>query len=119
MLSSAENHQYPVLVEQMIYRTQQEKCDFQVNSWSFKDVLVRLLEIISYPIKSKIENIYNRSNQYSNCFNRQIYQKLVENCCHLLARVLAEIVYQSCSNDVSCLIGVTLEYIIKTDVFTD
>lgn len=33
-------------------------------------------------------------------FNKRINQKLIDNCCHLLARVLAEIVYQSCSSDV-------------------
>lgn len=99
MLSSTENHQYPVLVEQMIYRTQQEK-NFITNTWTFKDVLVRLLDIIAHPIKSKIENIYNRSQHYLNSFNKQTNQKLIDNCCHLLARVLAEIVYQSCSSDV-------------------
>lgn len=102
MLSSTENHQYPVLVEQMIYRTQQEQ-NFVPNSWTFKDVLIRLLDIISQPVKSKIENIYNRSQQYVNSFKKQTNQKLIDNCCNLLARALAEIVYQSCSSDVELL----------------
>lgn len=80
---------------------QREKSEFLTNFWTFKDVLVRLLDIISHPIKSKIENIYNRSNQYVISFNKRINQKLIDNCCHLLARVLAEIVYQSCASDVS------------------
>lgn len=100
MLSSTECHHYPVLVEQMIYRTQQENT-FVANTWTFKDVLVRLLDIISHPIKSHIENIYNRSQHYAGGHHhqqqQQINQKLIDNCCHLLARVLAEIVYQSCA----------------------
>lgn len=101
MLSSTENHQYPVLVEQMIYRTQQEN-NFVTNTWSFKDILLRLLEIISHPIQSHIENIFNRSQHYTNQFNQKVNQKLIDNCCHLLARVLAEIVYQSCSSEIEC-----------------
>ena len=98
MLSSSENHQYPILVEQMIYRTQQEKIDFLSNSWTFKDVLLRLLDIISNPIKMKIENIYNRSIAR---YGKDVNQGLINNCCHLLARVLAEIVYQTSVWDVS------------------
>lgn len=94
MLSSTENYQYPVLVEQMTYRTQLEKNEFLCNSWTFNDVLIRLLDIISYPIKSKIENIYNRGYSHTS-INANIHQKLIDNCCHLLARVLSEIVYQS------------------------
>lgn len=101
MLSSTENHQYPILVEQMIYRTQQEKIDFLSNSWTFKDVLMRLLDIISNPIKIKIENLYNRSgNSNEQKYGKDINQGLINNCCHLLARVLAEIVYQTSVSDV-------------------
>ncbi|XP_030378381.1 E3 ubiquitin-protein ligase highwire [Scaptodrosophila lebanonensis] len=102
MLSSTEAHQYPILVEQMIYRTQQEKSDFLSNSWTFKDVLVRLLEIIASPIRARIETIYNRSVSGSYAAasvagigKDTINQGLIDNCCHLLARVLAEIVYQT------------------------
>lgn len=92
MLTSMDLHQYPVLVEQMIYRSQQEKC-FRSNSWTFKEVLVKLLDIIANPIRTRIENIYNQSFS----LERGCNQKLIDNCCHLLARVLAEIVYQSCT----------------------
>ncbi|KAM8720838.1 hypothetical protein ACLKA7_006822 [Drosophila subpalustris] len=95
MLSSTEAHQYPILVEQMIYRTQQEKSDFLSNSWTFKDVLVRLLDIIASPIRSRIESIYSRSLGGSYAVKESINQGLIDNCCHLLARVLAEIVYQT------------------------
>ncbi|XP_067640218.1 E3 ubiquitin-protein ligase highwire isoform X3 [Eurosta solidaginis] len=102
MLSSTEAHLYPILVEQMIYRTQQEKNDFLSNSWTFKDVLIRLLDIIANPIRARIENIYNRSVQYTyveSYGGKDINQGLIDNCCHLLARVLAEIVYQTSLGD--------------------
>uniref|UniRef100_A0A1B0GP35 PHR domain-containing protein n=1 Tax=Phlebotomus papatasi TaxID=29031 RepID=A0A1B0GP35_PHLPP len=101
MLTSMENHSYPVLVEQMIYRTQQEKSDFHANTWTFKDVLMKLLNIISKPIRSKIENIYHsRCGNFLNIdVQRNTNQGLIDNCCHLLARVLAEIVYESCTFD--------------------
>lgn len=92
MLTSMDLHQYPVLVEQMIYRSQQEKC-FRSNSWTFKEVLVKLLDIIANPIRTRIENIYNQCPT----LDRGCNQKLIDNCCYLLARVLAEIVYQSCT----------------------
>ncbi|XP_070133334.1 E3 ubiquitin-protein ligase highwire [Drosophila bipectinata] len=101
MLSSTEAHPYPILVEQMIYRTQQEKSDFLSNSWTFKDVLVRLLDIIASPIRSRIEAIYSRSfgslgGSYPGVGKEcGVNQGLIDNCCHLLARVLAEIVYQT------------------------
>ncbi|TDG40226.1 hypothetical protein AWZ03_013349 [Drosophila navojoa] len=95
MLSSTEAHQYPILVEQMIYRTQQEKSDFLSNSWTFKDVLVRLLDIIANPIRARIESIYSRCLGGSYALKECINQGLIDNCCHLLARVLAEIVYQT------------------------
>ncbi|KAL9885814.1 MYC binding protein highwire isoform 2-T2 [Glossina fuscipes fuscipes] len=103
MLSSTDGHQYPILVEQMIYRTQQEKSDFLSNSWTFKDVLMRLLDIIANPIRDRIENIYNRSVHfnYSNgsVCSKEMNQGLIDNCCHLLGRVLAEIVYQTALGD--------------------
>lgn len=105
MLSSTDAHQYPILVEQMIYRTQQEKRDFLSNSWTFKDVLMRLLDIIANPIRDRLENIYNRSVPYnyssSSFCSKDFNQGLIDNCCHLLARVLAEIVYQTAIGDVS------------------
>lgn len=101
MLSSTENHLYPILVEQMIYRTQQEKCDFMFSSWTFKDVLIRLLDIISYPLRSKIESCYSRRELRDPDFYKAINQGLIDNCCNLLSRVLAEIVYQSCTSDVN------------------
>ncbi|XP_023291814.2 E3 ubiquitin-protein ligase highwire [Lucilia cuprina] len=103
MLSSTDSHQYPILVEQMIYRTQQEKRDFLSNSWTFKDVLMRLLDIIANPIRDRLENIYNRSVHYnyssSSFCSKDFNQGLIDNCCHLLARVLAEIVYQTAIGD--------------------
>lgn len=99
MLSSTESHQYPVLVEQMTYRTQIEKNEFQSNSWTFNEILVRLLDIVSGPIRCEIENIFNKSG-YMNASSASNNQSLIDNCCLLLARVLSEIVEQSCSNEV-------------------
>lgn len=111
MLTSMETHQYPVLVEQMIYRTQQEKC-FRTNGWTFKDVLLRLLDIIAQPVRCRIENIYNRGSLYTSGTSGQLLavdrshnQRLIDNCCRLLARVLAEIVYESCSTGASVASG--------------
>lgn len=95
MLSSGENHQFPVLVEQMTYRTQLEKNEFLCNNWTFNDVLVRLLDIVAYPIKSKIDNVHNRCGYSLASMNTGIHQKLIDNCCHLLSRVLSEIIFQS------------------------
>lgn len=105
MLTSMELHQYPVLVEQMIYRTQQEKYFRSAAGWTFKDVLVRLLEIIAQPVRTRIENICNRGSLYTSGTSGQLLpfdwshnQRLIDNCCGLLARVLAEYVYESCAS---------------------
>lgn len=114
MLTSTENHLYPVLVEQMIYRTQREKQNFHPNSWTFKDVLVRLLDIVSHPIRSKIANIYSNRNSSYNLWDntKSINQGLIDNCCHLLARVLAEIVYQCCAPEVRFIVYKILVFIV-------
>ncbi|XP_062536745.1 E3 ubiquitin-protein ligase highwire-like [Armigeres subalbatus] len=101
MLVSSENYQYPILVEQMLYRTQKEKT-ITGNTWTFKDVLSRLLDIISKPIRLKIENIYN--NQGVDIYNgdamkRCLNNNLITNSCRLLSKVLAEIIYQNCTID--------------------
>ncbi|XP_058468268.1 E3 ubiquitin-protein ligase highwire isoform X2 [Malaya genurostris] len=101
MLVSSENYQYPILVEQMLYRTQKEKT-ITCNSWTFKDVLNRLLDIVAKPIRLKIENIYN--NQSTDIYNgdgmkRRLNNNLITNSCRLLSKVLAEIIYQNCTID--------------------
>jgi RCR-type E3 ubiquitin transferase len=102
ILQNAENYPYPVLVEQMMYNTQKEKSNPIYSSWNFKEILTRLLDIISRPIKLKIESVYNSSkmdlvsSEYlrkTNDFN------LISNCCFLLSKTLAEIVYQSSATD--------------------
>lgn len=94
MLSSTESHQYPVLVEQITHRTQIDTS----NAWTFNDVLVRLLEIVSTPIRNEIENVFNRGC-YMDASTNNLNQSLIDNCCLLLARVLSEIVEQSCTHD--------------------
>ncbi|XP_055524898.1 E3 ubiquitin-protein ligase highwire isoform X3 [Wyeomyia smithii] len=102
MLVSSENYQYPILVEQMLYRTQKEK-NITCSSWTFKDVLNRLLDIISKPVRLKIENIYNNQSTdiYSgDAMKRRLSNNLITNSCRLLSKVLAEIIYQNCSIDI-------------------
>jgi E3 ubiquitin-protein ligase MYCBP2 len=103
MLQTSDNYHYPILVEQMMYRMQKEKSNSAYSTWNFKEILTRLLDIISRPIKLKIEGIY--SNTKLDCFANEYLRKmsnynLISNCCFLLSKILAEIVYQSCTADV-------------------
>lgn len=105
MLSSVDNHSFPVLVEQMIYRTQLEKPEFNANMWTFKEVLAKLLKIISVPILHKVESL-RRSNtdKYTPIgLEMSVHTGLIDNCCQLLRRVLGEIVYQSCLTEVDAV----------------
>lgn len=104
ILQSADSYHYPILVEQMMYRMQKEKSNPIYSAWNFKEILTRLLDIISRPIKLKIEGIYNSSkvDQTSNeHLKKASNYNLISNCCYLLSKILAEIVYQSCTADVS------------------
>ncbi|XP_055587703.1 E3 ubiquitin-protein ligase highwire isoform X4 [Uranotaenia lowii] len=106
MLISSENYQYPILVEQMLYRTQKEKT-MTCSSWTFKDVLCRLLDIISKPIRLKIENIYNNQSidiYHGDGMKRRLNNNLITNSCKLLSKVLAEIIYQNCTIDIETAI---------------
>lgn len=101
MLSSVESHLFPVLVEQIIYRTQLEQPEYNASVWTFKEVLGKLLKIISVPILYKIESLKGSTEKYSPIGLDYLgHTELIENCCQLLRRVLGEIVYQSCLNEV-------------------
>lgn len=63
-------------------------------------MLIQLLDIISYPLKSKIENFYHRGSYASTPIQIFINQKLIDNCCYLLSRILSELVFQSSTNEV-------------------
>lgn len=99
MLSSTENYLFPVLVEQMTYRTQLEKTEYPCSTWTFNDVLVRLLDIIAHPIRLEIESTNGRLG-YMTTTNPSVHPKLIESCCHLLARVLSEVIFESSSSEV-------------------
>lgn len=104
ILQSADNYHYPILVEQMMYRMQKEKSNPVYNTWNFKEILTRLLDIISRPIKLKIEGIYGNSkvdHVANESIKKSSNDNLISNCCFLLSKILAEIVYQSCTADVS------------------
>lgn len=102
MLSSVESHSFPVLVEQMIYRTQLEKPEFHSNVWTFREVLGKLLKIISVPVLQKIESLRSTADKYTpiGLDYAAGHSALIDNCCQLLRRVLGEIVYQSCLTEV-------------------
>jgi hypothetical protein len=61
-----------------------------VGNWLFREVLERLLDIVTVPVKQAL------------CQERTTHSsELVQNCCHLLARVVAELASQSSGTDVS------------------
>jgi hypothetical protein len=66
-----------------------------VGNWLFQEVLERLLDLVTIPVKQAL------------CQEKTMYSsELVQNCCHLLARVVAELASQSSGTDVSvCVCG--------------
>lgn len=58
--------------------------------WQFRDVLDRLLDIVSLSVQQAL------------CLEKVTHSsKLVTNCCHLLAKVIAELAAQARGIDVS------------------
>ncbi|KAK0177732.1 hypothetical protein PV328_001750 [Microctonus aethiopoides] len=88
MMNSTEAHQYPILVEQMSYKSQMESIGREVLNWSFRDVLDRLLDLILVPVKRSLCREKNNS-----------LPNLILHCCYLLARVIAELAAQSSGNE--------------------
>lgn len=88
MMSISDSHHYPILVEQMSYKSQMD-C-YLGPLWQWKDVLDRLLQIVSEPINQTLKNSKTSS-----------LPGLTRHCCHLLARVVAELVHQCSATDVS------------------
>jgi E3 ubiquitin-protein ligase MYCBP2 len=61
-----------------------------VGNWLFREVLERLLDLVTVPVKQAL------------CQEKTTHSsELVQNCCHLLARVVAELASQSSGTDVS------------------
>ncbi|XP_076623337.1 MYC binding protein highwire isoform X2 [Colletes latitarsis] len=88
MINSTENHQYPILVEQISYKSQVESSGKESINWTFRDVLDRLLDLILVPVKKTL------------CREKtQSLPELVLHCCYLLARVIAELAVQSSGNE--------------------
>ncbi|CAK9797457.1 E3 ubiquitin-protein ligase MYCBP2 [Anthophora quadrimaculata] len=88
MINSTESHQYPILVEQISYKSQVESTGKEILNWSFRDVLDRLLDLILVPVKKGL------------CRKKvQSLPELVLHCCYLLARVIAELAAQSSGNE--------------------
>ncbi|XP_035719406.1 E3 ubiquitin-protein ligase MYCBP2-like isoform X2 [Vespa mandarinia] len=88
MMNSTDAHQYPILVEQISYKSQVESCGKEILNWSFREVLERLLDLILVPVKKNL----CREKSYS-------LSDLILHCCYLLARVIAELAAQSNGNE--------------------
>ncbi|KAK9309341.1 hypothetical protein QLX08_000965 [Tetragonisca angustula] len=88
MINSTESHQYPILVEQISYKSQVESSGKEILNWSFRDVLERLLDLILVPVK---KSLYRKKTQSR--------LELVLYCSYLLARVVAELAAQSSGNE--------------------
>lgn len=84
MMNSSETHQYPILVEQMSFKSQKESTGCDLLNWSFQEVLDRLLDLILVPVK---KTLFQES-----C---SALPSLTLHCCHLLARVISEMASQS------------------------
>ncbi|CAH0546546.1 unnamed protein product [Brassicogethes aeneus] len=98
MMSVSDSHHYPILVEQMSYKSQMESSGNTTN-WQWKEILNHLIKIISEPV---IKRLHKNKNLP--------LHSLTKHCCHLLARVVAELVHQ-CSvaeDDVQGACGRTL-----------
>jgi len=88
MMNSTESHQYPILVEQISYKSQVESSGKEILNWSFREVLDRLLDLILIPVKRSL------------CREKiQSLSELILHCCYLLARVIAELAAQSSGNE--------------------
>lgn len=88
MMNSTETHQYPILVEQISYKSQVESASKEILNWSFREVLDRLLDLILIPVKKSL------------CREKtQSLPELTLHCCYLLARVIAELAAQSSGNE--------------------
>ncbi|XP_063987126.1 E3 ubiquitin-protein ligase MYCBP2 isoform X2 [Diachasmimorpha longicaudata] len=88
MMNSTETHHYPILVEQMSYKSQIESTGREIFNWSFREVLDRLLDLILIPVKKSL--FRERCHSLPN---------LGLHCCYLLARVIAELAAQSSGSE--------------------
>lgn len=108
MMSVSDSHCYPILVEQMSYRSQvsahpknvginslasnvafQMESNYTGLSWTWTDVLERLINLVSDPIARVLQKQTTIAPS-----------DLSKYCCNLLGRVLAELVHQCSMTDV-------------------
>ncbi|KAJ8666974.1 hypothetical protein QAD02_008636, partial [Eretmocerus hayati] len=88
MMNSTEAHLYPILVEQISYKSQIESTGKEILNWSFREVLDRLLDLILIPVKRSLCREKSQSLPH-----------LVLHCCYLLARVISELAAYSNSHE--------------------
>ena len=84
-------HQFPILSELMNFRSHLDGIRFA--SWTFREVLDRLLAIAAAPVKSVTKNEHNYSKE------------LVEKSCLVISSVISELANQTVNgeNDLQCL----------------
>ncbi|KAG7189524.1 hypothetical protein KM043_017215 [Ampulex compressa] len=87
-MNATEGHQYPILVEQISYKSLVESSGKEALNWSFCEVLDRLLDLILVPVRKSLCKEKSKS-----------LPELTLHCCYLLARVIAELAAQSCGNE--------------------
>jgi RCR-type E3 ubiquitin transferase len=74
---------------------QKEKKTSLSYSWGLKEILVRILNIISRPVRLGIENIYHNQQNNIDDFKRTLNHILIESCCQLLIKMMSEIIFQN------------------------
>lgn len=96
MIQAGDNslQRFPILTELMNYQSHLDGIRFA--SWSFREVLDRLLNIVSLPVKQSL-----KGEQI--CYSKDLEEK----ACHVIAAVIAELSTQSLSteNDIQSLGG--------------
>ncbi|KAJ8933506.1 hypothetical protein NQ318_002559, partial [Aromia moschata] len=98
MMSVSDSHHYPILVEQMSYKSQVESSSCSANC-QWDEVLECLINLASNPVLKNLQK-----------HNVMILPELTKYCCHLLARVIAELVHQcsAAEDDLQAACGRTL-----------
>ncbi|XP_018577188.1 E3 ubiquitin-protein ligase MYCBP2-like, partial [Anoplophora glabripennis] len=81
IMNRPDSHHYPILVEQMTYKTQVESNSTPNYQWN--DILENLIALAANPVLGKLKQCDITTSP-----------ELSKYCCHLLARVVAELVLQ-------------------------
>lgn len=80
------------LLQESLFQMESNSLNTIMGMWSWKEVLERLLNIIVEPVVQGLTGVKTSS-----------LPGLTRHCCHLLARVVAELVHQCNASEVSIL----------------